>query len=172
MPDNAVGNSDAQETMSPPAPRFFCDTMLGRLAKWLRLLGYDAAYLSEVDDWEMLRLCRREGRMLLTRDRGIMERWHITRGMVEARLIHSDDTAGQLAAITDELSLQPQPEPRCPVCNQPLNQLAKEDSRDKVPLYVYETQNEFRTCAQCNRIYWKATHWENIEQVRHDPTSF
>lgn len=155
--------------MSIGAHSFFCDTMLGRLAKWLRLMGYDADYRNEIDDWEMLRLCRREGRLLLTRDTSIMERWYVTRSMVKALLVDGDDTARQLSYITNQLSLKTPDDPRCPECNLPLHELLREDARGRVPPYVYETQKEFRICSSCGRIYWKATHWDRIERVRKDP---
>lgn len=146
--------------------KFFCDTMLGRLAKWLRLLGYDADYRPEIDDWEMLKICRSQGRTLLTRDTRVMKRWQIGRGRVRAVLLSSDRVKEQIRELSAAVGLNTSGKVRCPVCNQTLKPLARETACDRVPPYVYETQSEFRTCPACGRVYWKATHWREIEKVR------
>lgn len=146
--------------------RFFCDTMLGRLAKWLRLLGYDAAYENEIDDWELVRRAGYEDRMLLTRDREIMKRWQVVRGRVKASLVTADKVDDQLLEVIGRFGLRPQPEARCPEDNSVLKPLPREEARDRVPPYVFQTQEDFRACPVCRRVYWKATHWEKIDDVR------
>lgn len=140
--------------------------MLGRLVRWLRLLGYDAVYHPEIGDWEMLRQCAAEGRILLTRDRRVMERWQIGRGQVRAALIGSDKVEEQLKEAAARFGLEPQPEPRCPEDNAVLLALPHEKARDRVPPYVYQTQTSFRSCPGCGRVYWQATHWRRIEAMR------
>lgn len=162
-------NSGEEMPLSAPGEatrKFYCDTMLGRLAKWLRLLGYDADYRPEIDDWEMLKLCRSQGRTLLTRDTRVMKRWQISRGQVLAVLLSSDRVKEQIGELSAAVGLKATGEVRCPICNQTLDPLAREKARDRVPPYVYETQSEFRTCPACGRVYWKATHWREIENVR------
>ena len=145
---------------------FYCDNMLGRLAKWLRLLGYDTAYKNEIDDWELLSACRREGRVLLTCDSGIVKRWQVRRGWVKAVLLKSNGTEEQLRELATALGLAPAGGARCSVCNLRLETLPRTDARNMVPLYVYETQADFHTCTGCRRVYWKATHWREIEKMR------
>ena len=140
--------------------------MLGRLAKWLRLLGYDTSYENEIDDRELLRRAGSEGRILLTRDHGVMRRRQIGRGMVQAYLVPGDRVADQLADVRSRFGLEPRSEARCPEDNSPLDSFSREDARERVPAYVHETQSDFRICRVCGRIYWKATHWEKIQRVR------
>ncbi len=98
------------------------DAMLGRLARWLRLMGYDAAYLADTDDIEVVRLARAEGRLVLTRDRGLA-----TRRGIDAMLIDSQTLDEQLAQVAEEIGGAPEPvTPRCAVCNVPLAALSAE----------------------------------------------
>ncbi|MBE0428500.1 MAG: Mut7-C RNAse domain-containing protein [Thermoleophilia bacterium] len=145
---------------------FFLDTMLGRLARWLRLLGYDAAYENEIGDWELIRRSGSEDRILLTRDRDVMRRWQIARGRVVAFLVSSSDIMEQIVEVATEFGLQPRPEARCPQDNSDLNTISREEARGRVPPYVFKTQKDFHFCPACGRIFWKATHWERIEQIR------
>lgn len=144
---------------------FYCDTMLGRLARWLRLLGYDAAYDAEIGDWELLSRCRRESRILLTRDQSIIKRWQVGRGWVRTVLLKGDLLAEQVSELEAAVDLTAAM-PRCPVCNRPLHGLDRDAAKEKVPPYVFQTQTEFQTCMTCGRVYWKATHWQEIEKVR------
>lgn len=144
----------------PPAPPLLLDAMLGRLARWLRMLGYDAAYLPDTDDLELVRLARAESRLILTRDRGLVAR----RG-VQAVLIDSQQIDEQLEEAIAAVGPPPQPAtPRCMACNVPLEPLPHEAARDRVPPYVWRTAHEFTTCPCCGRIYWQGTHWEGIRQ--------
>ncbi len=146
--------------------RFLCDMMLGRLAKWIRLLGYDAAYFREISDAALLRLAREENRVLLTRDTGIMERRAVRLGQVKAVLIKRDGWREQLAQLAGELGLRPSPARRCAVCNHELSTARLEDVKELVPPYVRHTQRDFRRCPACGRIYWPATHWDRIEATK------
>lgn len=151
--------------------RFFCDTMLGRLAKWLRLLGFDTAYESEIDDWDLVRQGSLEDRVLLTRDREIMKRWQVVRGKVKASLIGADRIDDQLAEAITRFGLKPGAQARCPEDNSVLEALPREEAQGRVPPYVFETQHEYRACPVCGRVYWKATHWEKIDRVRRSLSS-
>jgi uncharacterized protein with PIN domain len=144
--------------------RFFCDTMLGRLARWLRLSGYYADYRSEIDDWDMVRLCSHEGLILLTRDTGVMQRRQIARGDMRALLLSSSACAEQLREVTHRLGLVRNWEPLCPECNHDLEAVRPGAVRDLVPAYVQRTQENFRRCMACKRVYWQATHWEEISK--------
>lgn len=134
--------------------------MLGSLAKWLRILGYDTAYYPDLDDRQLVRLARAEDRVLLTRDRELSRR----RG-VKALLVTSEELDQQLGEVFTRLKLVPDRAfSRCPVCNEPLQGLAAEEARRRVPPYVAQTQQAFRLCPKCQRIYWRGTHWQHMEE--------
>ena len=138
--------------------RLLADGMLGTLAKWLRLLGYDTAYDNVAADPELARRARAEGRVLLTRDRELSGR----RGL-RTVLIQSEVLEKQVQEV--QAALGPPPEPalsRCAVCNTPLESIAPADVATRVPPYVLRTQSDFRRCPGCGRVYWPGTHVEEM----------
>lgn len=136
------------------AVRFLADGMLGRLAKWLRILGFDTAYDPALDDYALLRLARAEGRILLTCDHELAHH----RG-ARSFLIESTDLVSQLRQVIYDLHLGLNAIfSRCPVCNTLLEALGREAVRDRVPAHVLETHTEFYHCPHCDRIYWPGTH--------------
>lgn len=140
--------------------KLLLDGMLGRLAKWLRILGYDTAYFPDLDDNQLMRLARAEGRTLLTRDRELTRR----RGL-DYLLVESDDLEKQLRQVITELPLEAeQPFSRCPVCNTLLQQVEKSSVRERVPPFIFRTQDHFSLCPQCNRVYWRGTHWAKMRK--------
>lgn len=141
------------------APPLLADAMLGRLARWLRLAGYDTAYLPDTDDLAVVRLARAEGRLILTRDGGLAAR----KG-VRALMIHSQQVEEQLAQVREQVGLPPDDAPaRCSVCNVPLDPLSADAARERVPPYVWRTQTRFMACGACHRVYWPGTHWQAIQ---------
>lgn len=141
--------------------KFVADSMLGSLAKWLRILGYDTLYFSHIEDWELARLAMAEGRILLTRDQELARR----KGF-KSILIRSDKLQEQIAQVLQELDLKENnPFSRCPVCNTPLQPVDKEQIRDMVPPYVFQTQDRFSICPGCNRVYWRGTHWQRMNEI-------
>lgn len=131
--------------------------MLGTLARWLRILGYDTEYERDVADDELVRRCVEEDRIALTRDRKLLERRALARG----RLIHSTRLGGQLREVLALTGDDPLDRPflsRCVECNRCLEEVARENVRGRVPLYVFRTQQHFRACPVCGRIYWAGTH--------------
>ncbi|MFQ5340780.1 MAG: Mut7-C RNAse domain-containing protein [Anaerolineae bacterium] len=140
--------------------QFLCDAMLGRLATWLRLLGYDTVY-SGAGDHELARKSRAEDRILLTRDAQLARR----RG-IRALLIVSDDLQDQLRQVVRRFRLAPtQALPRCPVCNTSLRGLPKPAARERVPAYVHEHHTTFRECPACGKVYWRGSHWQRIQST-------
>ena len=140
-------------------PRLLTDTTLGRLARWLRLAGYDTAYLADADNVAVMRLARAEKRLILTRDAELASR----KG-VNALLIASRHVEEQLAQVRDSVGPpQGNPTARCSICNQPLVPLSAEAARERVPPYVWRTQENFHACPSCRRVYWPGTHWQAIE---------
>ena len=130
--------------------------MLGKLAKKLRLLGFDALYHSDIEEDEILRLSK--DRILLTRDK-ILERKAKKLG-IDVFYIKSDKWRSQLKAVNDRFSIEKYSKPftRCSECNGELVYVEKEKVKDKVPEYVYKTVDEFKMCKNCRKIYWKGSH--------------
>lgn len=140
--------------------RLLADGMLGRLAKWLRLMGYDTAYDNVAADPELARRARAEGRVLLTRDRELASR----RGL-HTLLIQSEVLEEQVQEV--QAALGPPPDPalsRCAVCNTELESIAPADVASRVPPYVLRTQSDFRRCPGCGRVYWPGTHVEEMRE--------
>lgn len=142
--------------------RFIADAMLGKLAKRLRLLGYDVLYDPSCDDNEIIRLALEEERTILTRDTGLVDR-PIAKNHL---FIKSDDPGDQIRQVIDDLDLSPGPEilTRCSVCNALLLKVSRQMVRDRVPEHVYRMKNDFKRCGLCSRIYWQGSHIQNNSQ--------
>lgn len=138
--------------------KFLADSMLGRLAKWLRILGFDTAYSASWDDAAVVRAARAQGRLILTRDRAMALR----RG-IEVFLVKSDEVEEQVQEVIVGLGLSTaDPFSLCPECNGILAAVKKSEVKDLVPPYVFSTQQSFHRCPDCGRIYWRGTHWDRM----------
>ncbi len=140
--------------------KFVADAMLGRLAKWLRILGYDTAYFPQVEDRDLVRMARSEGRLLLTRDRELTRRRGLRSLLVESDRL--DEQVGQLLRdldLTVDWSVS-----RCAGCNTLLRSIDKEEVRSLVPPYVLREHQQFSLCPRCDKVYWKGTHWQRMRQ--------
>lgn len=139
--------------------RFVADKMVGRLARWLRIIGQDVAYGPELSGSGLLRAARQEGRLILTRDRAVTKR-----NPPPYIMIRSDHFREQLKQVIEECGLDPLKDAfsRCAECNADLEPLSKSAVEGKVPPYVYETQEVYSFCPKCRRIYWPATHQERM----------
>ena len=147
--------------------RFLCDHMLGTLARWLRLLGYDTVYPQALHDDEIATLAEREERMLLTRDRDLAARSH-----VRALYVVSDDLDAQIRQVLTELTPEAgEPMSRCSVCNGVLIEASREAARQAVPAGVWERHKLFWRCPSCGRHYWRGTHWERMQPKIEEYTS-
>lgn len=135
------------------------DRMLGRLAKWLRIIGQDVTYGEHLAGYGLIRAARKEGRLILTRDRTIAKR-----NPPEYLLIRSDRFREQLQQVIQAFGLDPLKNAfrRCVECNALLEPIAKEDVKEKVPPYVFSTQERFSFCRGCRRVYWPATHQQKM----------
>jgi uncharacterized protein with PIN domain len=138
--------------------KFLADNMLGRLAIWLRLLGYDTAYHHDATDAQLARIARAENRVLLTRDVELTRR-----RAVRAILIESEQVEEQLRQVFHALNLTAREAfSRCAECNSVLEEVSKESVRGQVPPFVFHTQERYRRCPRCARIYWRGTHWARM----------
>ncbi len=140
-------------------PALLADVTVGKLARWLRLLGYDVAYMETADKLAVAWRARSEGRILLTRDRGLANR----RGL-QGIWIRAQGLEEQIDQVLREVDPPfPEAAPRCMACNVPLVSLAWEKARELVPPYVARTQRTFSQCPECGKVYWSGTHWEEIK---------
>lgn len=134
--------------------------MLGSLARWMRTLGYDVEYENSIDDKVLVERAVKEGRVILTRDRLLMER-RLARG--RSHFMTGQTVAEQLREVA---CLWPPPEgrflTRCIRCNTVLEGVAKEAVEHLVPPYVYSTVERFTKCPECSRVYWAGSHRENM----------
>jgi uncharacterized protein with PIN domain len=140
--------------------KFIADAMLGRLAKWLRLLGLDVLYYPAIDDRQVIKISREQERTILTRDTRMLQR----KAIKGAVFIRSDHIVDQLLEMKDILDFPgPDLAERCAVCNKILRAVADRDEiKDLVPDYVYHNFNSFMRCSCCGKIYWEGSHYKNI----------
>ncbi len=129
--------------------------MLGTLAKWLRILGYDTLYFKFAEDDFLKSLSEKEERILLTKDRELFEK------CLNSYLVNSKEVKGQLIEVVNRFCLKKQ-ESRCSVCNGELIKVSKESVKDTVPPYVFKTNEIFFKCASCGKVYWQGTHIDRI----------
>lgn len=144
------------------SPRFLTDTMLGRLATWLRILGYDAEY-ARGEDAALIERARASGRVLLTRDTGLLRR----RDLPAHLFVRSDHVAEQLRQVIQACGLT-RGDPvtrRCPRCNVPVEPCMKAAVFDRVPEFVWSTHDAFWGCPRCGRIYWAGSHWRRMNET-------
>lgn len=140
--------------------RFFADSMLGSLARWMRTLGYDVEYSSSIDDKELVERALEERRIILTRDTLLVKR---ARARGRCLFITGDEVGAQLRQVVGNygapsgLALT-----RCLRCNTMLEAVGKEAVEEKVPPYVYSTQERFSACLRCGRVYWAGTHRDKM----------
>jgi uncharacterized protein with PIN domain len=145
----------------PPAPRFVLDVHLGRLAAYLRMLGYDTLYQNECDDDVLARVSATEQRILLTRDVGLLKRGIVTYGY----FVRETQPERQLEEVLRRFGLLAggtEPFQRCLRCNGLLEPVPKEHVADRVPETVQRDYDEFRACQSCDQIYWKGTHYQRM----------
>jgi len=142
--------------------KFIVDNNVGKLAKWLRIMGYDTLFFDGRNDSHMIATALAEGRVILTRDTQIMRRRVVTDGKLKAILIKGDEPEQQMHQVIDTLNLDCQFRPFaiCLECNQPLLERSKQQVKDLVPPYVFQTQSQYMECPACHRIYWRGTHWQ------------
>ncbi|MCX6556546.1 MAG: Mut7-C RNAse domain-containing protein [Candidatus Aminicenantes bacterium] len=143
----------------PTPTRFACDVMLGKTAKWLRMLGVDAFYDNRAEDAELKKICLEEARILLTKDVAL----HDAMPGGSSRLVEAVHPREQLLEIVAAFHLEPAAlPPRCLLCNGELAAIEKERVKELVPPYVFRTQERFQRCCHCRKIYWQGTHLGKI----------
>ena len=139
-------------------PKFVVDFMCGRLAKWLRILGYDTEFMKDTSRHKIMMKSLSEQRIVLTRDTQLSKK-----KVYKLGIIKSDKIREQVRQVIKEFNLKPQKEKFftiCSICNKQIIPIEKEKVKDLVPLYVYQTIKEFYQCPLCQRVYWQGSHYE------------
>lgn len=143
--------------------KFLVDSMLGRLAKWLRILGYDAEYYNDNKNRRgIIYRSLQQKRIVLTRDHRLSKK-----RAYKLICIQSNFFEDHLKQLEKELDLKFDKNKlfrRCSICNVLLEKIDKKEILNKVPPYIYSTHNEFSRCPKCNRIYWAGSHLELLEE--------
>jgi uncharacterized protein with PIN domain len=161
-----VARDVEERVLSPPSePSFFCDAMLGRLARWLRALGFDTAYDAGIADADLVRRAWEEGRWILTCDRRLMEEWRVSGCLV----LQEEEPLPRLAEVLSHFGIH---EPvllfdRCLECNEVLEGIDADDVHRlevEVPDGVRRTHEEFSYCAGCGRVYWEGSHTRRMRR--------
>jgi hypothetical protein len=136
--------------------RFIADVMLGRLTRWLRLLGFDTLYYHDISDTQIIRIAKEQGRFILTRDTRLIK----IKGIKDYLLIRANDSFQQLLEVIRSLNLQDfHLLSRCVSCNGQLSRLLdKTEIKDAVPDFVFLNFHNFLKCRSCGKIYWEGTH--------------
>jgi hypothetical protein len=141
---------------------FFADTMLGRLARWMRIMGYNVSYDRKIDDNELIKKAVTEKRIVLTRDTLLIKRRALKGRYL---FINGDDYIDQVRQVLARFRIDVSKTlTRCLICNTLLEDISKSEVKTKVPPYVYNTQDSFNICPDCGRIYWSGTHKDKIQR--------
>ncbi len=143
--------------------RFAADAMLGRLARWLRLLGFDCTYAPEITDEQIVRLGVADGRTILTRDHRLPEEWWIE----DIYVVREDGVRKQLVEVIQRFDLASLVRvlTRCNDCNRTLRRVARADVSGRVPSRVLELYEGFSECPDCGRVYWEGSHAARIRTL-------
>ena len=144
-------------------PRFIADVMLGRLAKWLRIAGFDVLYSNSYTDDELVRISDSEGRVLLSRDTRLLVR----KAVRQFVFLKSQDLQMQIRQVLKTMNIAGLSSPltRCLSCNEALQDATRESVRGIVPDYVFETQEHFKACPACGKIFWAGTHRTSVVRI-------
>jgi uncharacterized protein with PIN domain len=142
---------------------FVADNHLGRLARFLRLLGFDTVYDPSWDDDELAEIVSREGRILLTRDIELLKRNAVTHGY----FVRAKDPRHQVVEVARRFHLDEETDPftRCMVCNQRLDPVEKAEIRNHIPERTGQRIKEYKRCVGCGKIYWRGSHHDDLARI-------
>lgn len=146
--------------------KFITDGMLGKLTRWLRLLGFDVEYANDMEDKALMTTAKKEKRILLTRDLELFQQAN-AHG-IDAFLVEGRTEAERLAFMSKKFGLPLEIDitvSRCPKCNTQIKRVAKDFVSDKVEKATFTYYNEFWQCPNCGQIYWQGAHWKRIAKT-------
>jgi len=140
-------------------PKFIADCHLGKLAKYLRIMGIDTLFFPHIEDDDLIIIANDEDRIIITRDRDLSQRKN-----APALFLEPTDTKAQLKTLIDYYELKEHPVPfrRCIVCNTQLQVIEKEKIIDRLPEKVKKYFDYFEYCPTCDRIYWQGDHYKHM----------
>jgi hypothetical protein len=152
---------------------FIVDSNAGKLARWLRMMGYDTLFFNDIEDGHLVDMAMKEGRVVVTRDTQIAKRRAAANGSLKVILSRYDDPKQQLLQVMKELHLdcRQMQFTRCLECNRRLVPRSKEEVKDLVPPYVFRTQTQYMQCPSCSRIFWQGTHWQRMKRALEEITA-
>ena len=166
--DCACGQRVGAAPCSRPGPpaggdRFLADAMLGRLARWLRILGFDTAYEAHIADAEVVGRAVREDRVILTRDRKLPDEWRVS----GVYLVEAERPPEQLREVARRFRLGDRVRifTRCSRCNTPLRPATEDEARLHVPARILEAGQRLTHCPVCRRFYWSGSHVERMRRI-------
>jgi len=150
--------------------RFLADAMLGKLSKWLRIIGFDTLYYREAEDDKLVKLAIKENRQILTRKTSLRNRKDIKNQLFfisenQLFFISENNPIKQLQEVKEHYGIKIQPHKvftLCLICNQRLKEISAELAKGRVPDYIANTKKMFSICPYCKRVFWKGSHYENI----------
>jgi len=146
--------------------KFITDGMLGKLTRWLRLLGFDVEYANDMEDKKLMTTAKKEKRILLTRDLELFQQAN-ARG-VDAFLVEGRTEAERLACMAKTYKFPLEIDitvSRCPKCNTQIKPVAKDSVAEKVEKATFTYYDEFWQCPNCGQIYWQGAHWKKIAKT-------
>lgn len=151
-----------EEIIQKKEYKFAVDCMLGKLAKNLRILGYDTFYKSYIDDAELVEIAYKQQRIILTRDKGLIKRKKAKNYIY----IKSTIPKEQIKEVQNIINIDKNKKPltRCLICNSVLKKIDKKSIENRVPKYTYSIVQNFYICEKCNKIYWSATHIQSMKK--------
>lgn len=151
----------------PNYPKFVVDAMLGHVARWLRLLGYDVIYYHLLSDWKLMKIAKEEDRILLTRDLGLFRR--ARKNNVRAFFVEDPSIEKVLAQLSIRYNIKldfDKNDTRCSICNAQLKYTTSLiDIAHKIDKNIALKYNEFWICPSCRKIYWQGNHWKGIVEI-------
>ena len=140
--------------------------MLGKLTRWLRMLGHNVKYSNDLDDSQLIAIAKKEGRILLTRDLELYQ--HATAKGIKAFYVKGQTEAEELARLSKKFRIKldiDMATSRCPKCNTRVKAIVKEKVEDKVEKTTFSHYNAFWECPGCGKIYWQGAHWTRIRKT-------
>lgn len=146
--------------------KFITDGMLGKLTRWLRMLGHNVKYSNNIQDAKLIEIAKKERRVLLTRDLGLYQQ-AVAKG-VDTFYIEGTGEAEKLANLAKRFGFNLEVDmtiSRCPKCNARIRSIAKEKVAGRVPKTTFTYYNEFWECPKCEQIYWRGAHWNRIDKT-------
>ncbi len=149
-----------------PDERFIVDNNVGRLAVWLRALGYDTLFINPIADNDLLAVAARDERIILTKDTGILQRRVVASGEIRAVMVEGTGWRSQLRFVIWQLGLkQTDMFTRCLECNALLESRSKQDAIPHVPEGVAMIRDVYNFCPGCKKYYWQGDHWQRMKKV-------